>query len=185
MVREKAEGIPAIEIVGIDCREWLVDYVFGGEDGLSGSPRPLPCGRDREPLRQVIQFLKDVINRDPPFEPGTDGFPKRRLDFMADDKNQVAKSGTQGVEHRVVDDRFAAGADGIDLLEAAVAAADACSHHEERRLTHLCYVGSVLVARASVDAVEESTSHFTPARVAILRTGQDEAGGVSRPLNPR
>ncbi len=53
------------------------------------------------------------------------------FDVLADDEDELAEAGAKSVEDGVVDDGFAGGADGVDLLEAAVAAAHAGSENKK------------------------------------------------------
>jgi len=49
---------------------------------------------------------------------------------VADNEDDFAETGAEGVEDGIVEDGFAAGADGVDLFEAAVAAAHAGGEDE-------------------------------------------------------
>ena len=95
-----------------------------------GLVRPGGHGKAR---RNVFERLEDVVDGHALFKARADGLAKGLFDVLADDKDELAESGAQGVEDGVIDDGFAGGADRIDLFEAAVAAAHAGGENEEGR----------------------------------------------------
>ena len=97
---------------------------------MRGAPRLLPAVRHGETGRQVVQVLADI--------PGLDAFLGMSPDLLAegcgdlflDHEDDLAETSPQRVIDGVSDNRLAAGADGIDLLQAAVTAADTGGHHD-------------------------------------------------------
>ena len=128
---ELAVAVRAVEIVGVDGGEGLVDDAGGEKDGLGGSPGLGAAGGDGEAWGNVLERLEDVIDGDALFETRADGFAECLLDVFADDEDELAEAGAEGVVDGVVDDGFAGGADGVDLLETAVTAAHAGGENEE------------------------------------------------------
>ena len=60
------EGVAAVEVVGVDDGEGLVDGVFCHEDGVVGAPGFLPAFGDGEASGQLVEFLEDVFHLDAP-----------------------------------------------------------------------------------------------------------------------
>src|SRR5262249_20505382 len=133
---EHAKGIGAIKIIRVDRSKRLANHLCGHEDRLTGAPGLFPICRDGKSGRQFVEFLKDVFDRQTLFKPRTDGFAEGALDIMADHKDQLSKTSADGVEDGVVNDGFAAGADRIDLFEAAVTAAHAGSENKQSGFAH-------------------------------------------------
>jgi len=90
-----------------------------------------PDGR-REAVGQAVERLEDVIHGDAAGVLGADLGAEDFLEVAPDDEHHAAEPGAEGVVHRVVEDGFAGGADGIDLLEAAVARTHAGGEDEKR-----------------------------------------------------
>src|SRR5882762_3047281 len=89
------------------------------------SPGFSPICRYAEPLRQPIQFLKSIFDRNAVFETLADAGLKGVLDVLPDNKDQLVETGADRIEHRIIDDRFSGGADRIHLFESFVSAAHA------------------------------------------------------------
>jgi hypothetical protein len=120
-----------IEVVGIDHREGLADCVLGHQDRVAGAPRLGAVRRQREAGRQGIPLLEGVGDGDTPREATADGLAEGGFEVAADDEDDLAEAAADRVEHRVVDDQFATGADRLKLLQAAIAAADAGRQHHQ------------------------------------------------------
>ena len=64
------------------------------------------------------------------------------LEVFADDEDQFAKTGVDGVVDGVVHDGFAVGAETVKLFQAAVTAAHTCCEEKECRFhSVVCYWG--------------------------------------------
>ena len=68
------------------------------------------------PGGNLVELLKDVLHRNPFFKTRAHHLFEWLLNILADDEHQLAESRTHGVEDRVVDDGFAAGANRLNLL---------------------------------------------------------------------
>ena len=128
---EFREGVAAVEVVGIDHGEGLVDRLLGGEHGVGGAPRFHAALGNVEAGGQVVERLEGVFDRDMFVEAAADLRLEFLLEVAADDEDDLAEAGALGVEHRVVEHRLAVRAHGIDLFESAVAAAHAGGEDEE------------------------------------------------------
>jgi hypothetical protein len=71
-----------------------------------------------------------------PFNAGADGFLERVFNVLADDKDELAKSGAKSIVDRIIDDGFTTRTDRINLLEAAIAVAHASGQNEQSRRCH-------------------------------------------------
>jgi hypothetical protein len=99
----------------------------------------LAAFRHGETGGQILEGLEGVIQRDAPLEMRLHGFAEGLLDVAANDKDHLAETGAQGIEHRVINDDFPVGSDGINLFESAVTASHAGGHDDEgwfHRLQH-------------------------------------------------
>src|ERR1700722_1569230 len=123
MPGQRAVGIRAIEVISVDRSEGLVDCVRGQQDGLRGAPRLGAAGGDCEARRNVFERLKNIVNGNAFLKARPDNFSELLLDILANNENELAESRTESVEDGVVDDGFACGSDGVNLLQTAVAAA--------------------------------------------------------------
>ena len=131
-IRQHLIGLPAIEIIRIDHAERLPDGVFAHQHRVRRAPRFLALRRDLEARRQLRRHvLEDVVNRHPTLDVRFDLGAERLLDVAPDDEHDLAEAGADRVEDGVIDDDFAGGADGVNLLESAIAAADAGRQHHE------------------------------------------------------
>ena len=77
-------------------------------------------------LRQMIQLLEYVFDRNPGFKPAADGLLELLLDVPPNDKHQHFETGAEGVVNRVINEGFAMWSDRVDLFETAIAAAHSC-----------------------------------------------------------
>ncbi|MPM79982.1 hypothetical protein SDC9_127025 [bioreactor metagenome] len=66
-----------------------------------------------------------------------DDIVKVLLNLAVDDEDDLLKACLQRVIERIVHDDFAVAANGVDLLEPAVAAAHSCCHDNESRFLHI------------------------------------------------
>ena len=126
-MRERAKAFGAVEIVGVDGCERLVDFFFRGEDGLGCTPGLGATGRQGESSGERVEFLEGELDGDAALKAAADGVAEGLFDVFADDENDFAETGAQGVVDGVVHDGLAAGTDRIDLLQSAIAAAHAGS----------------------------------------------------------
>ena len=130
---EAAEGVSAVEIVGVDDGEGAVHDATGAPDGVAGAPGFHAVRRRSEAGWEVVGLLKGVAD----FEAGVGGVARADagaegfLEVTADDEDDLGKAGLAGVVNGVVEDGLAAGAERVHLLEAAVAAAQAGGEDDE------------------------------------------------------
>ncbi len=136
MFGQHSVGVAAVEIVRVDGRELFLDGVFRHQNRVRGAPRLGAAGGHGEAGRQFIEFLKSVIHLDAVFEARADNFAERLFDVVADDEHKLAEAGAQRVEDGIINDGFAAGADGINLFQTAVTAAHAGGENEQNRFCH-------------------------------------------------
>ena len=101
------------------------------QNGLRGAPRLGAAGGNGEARRNIFERLENVLDRNAFLKARADDLAKLLFDVLADDKDELAEAGAKSVEDRVVDDGFAGGANGIDLLEAAIAAAHSGSKNKK------------------------------------------------------
>src|SRR5260370_39649294 len=125
MLRQYAIALGSVKIVGVDDRKGLVDRVGGHQNCVQCAPWPGSAGRNGKPLRKFVEFLKSVFDPDMSFKPRTDGLLESLLNVLADNEHDLTESGAQCVVDRIVEDGFTTRADRINLLEAAVAVAQA------------------------------------------------------------
>ncbi len=64
LLRHYRESLRAIKIIRIDDREGLHDQVTGRTYGMRRSPRLRPLLRNVESRRQILHFLKGIIDAD-------------------------------------------------------------------------------------------------------------------------
>src|SRR6185295_4273 len=60
---EDAEGVGAVEVVGVDHGEWFVDVSLGHKNRVAGTPRFGAARWDSETGGELVQFLKRVFYR--------------------------------------------------------------------------------------------------------------------------
>ena len=137
-------GVGAVEVVGVDDREGLAHDPAGGADGVGGSPGLAPALGGGEALREVVEALEGEGGFGFSLELGEDLGAEVVLEVLADDEDDLAEAGADGVVDGVVEDGLAVGAHGVELLEAAVAAAHAGGEDEEGGRVHcFCRVAEV------------------------------------------
>ena len=91
---------------------------------MIGAPRFLTAFGYFEPLGQIVQLLEDILHLDAVAEMlGIDFGFELLLKAVTDDKDHLAKTGTNGVVDRIVHDNLAIGAHAVHLFQSAVAAA--------------------------------------------------------------
>ena len=92
MPGQRAVAVGAVEIVGIDGGEGLVDCVAADQDGLRGAPRLGAAGGHGEARRNVFERLKHVVDGDAFLKARADDLAERLLDVLADDEDQLAEA---------------------------------------------------------------------------------------------
>ena len=116
MLRHHLVALRSIEVVRVDYGKRLLDGVGGHQNRLRCAPGLGAPGWHAESRRNLVQFLEDVVNCDALFKTRAHNLFERLFNILADDKNQLAKSGAHGVEDGIVDDGFAARAYRLNLL---------------------------------------------------------------------
>ena len=124
VIVEKLVGALTVEIIGVNDGKGLVDNVTSHEYGMACSPGLGAFGRNAESVRDVVQLLEHVVDVGPVLELLSDRGAEGLLDVAANDKNDLAEANPQGVIDRVVDNNLAPRTHGVDLLEAAITAAN-------------------------------------------------------------
>ena len=132
VVGDQLIGLAPIKVIGIDGGKRLLDQVFRHQDGVSGAPGFGPAFGDLVAADPGGHVLETVFDRDLAGEFVADRFLEQLLEIAADDKHHLAKTGADGVIDRIFENDLAIRTDRIDLLEAAIAAAHAGSHHQKR-----------------------------------------------------
>ena len=144
VVEDQPEAGRAVVVVGIDDRKGRVDAPGGGQHRVGGAPGLDAAFRHRKALRQHVQLLEGVAH----LQAGLPGAGAHRplelgLDLVLDDEHHGGKSRPAGVVQAVIQDGLAAGAHRVDLLQPAVAAAHAGSHHNKNRFFHMANAPSL------------------------------------------
>ena len=130
-------SLGAVEVVGVDHGERLVNGIGGHHHGMVRAPRLHAAFGNRQPLGEVVQLLKDEIDGDAPAEAvGRKDLAELLFKRVADDENHLAETGADGVVDRIVDDGFVVGTDAVHLFERSVAGAHACRQDQECRFDH-------------------------------------------------
>ena len=131
------ERLLAVVVVGVDDGERLLNNALAGQHGLAGAPGLGAALRHGEALRHVLECLERIVDLNA--QPGadllnavTDGLFKRLLNVVADDKDDLVKTGLDGVMNGIVHDDLAVGTDGSQLFDAAAeAGADTGGHNHQ------------------------------------------------------
>jgi hypothetical protein len=135
-----AKGVGAVKIVGVDDGKRLAHLGAGAPDGVAGAPGFFARDGRGEAAGQVAGFLKGVA--DVEAAAGV-GFADAAAEFVgkiaADDEDDAAEAGAAGVVEGVVKNGPALGADGVHLLQAAIAAAQAGGENDQARRRHWGY----------------------------------------------
>ena len=93
---------------------------------------PAEVQESRDPLLSTFaDVAESTADVDAPLVPRQDLLAERFLEVTTNDEDHAAEAGAEGIENRVVHHGFAVGTHGIELLQAAVAAAHAGSQDEE------------------------------------------------------
>ena len=124
-------GFGTVEVVGIDHGEGFADGVRRHHHGVVGAPRlDAPFGNS-SPLGQVVQLLEHELHGDAAAETlrGED-FAELLFERVADDENDLAETGADGVVDRIIYDGLVVGADPVHLLERTVTGAHTCGEDE-------------------------------------------------------
>ena len=135
-VAEVTERFRAVKVVGIDRGKRRIDGLARAPDRVGRAPWLGASGRRREAGRKIVELLESVADGDLSFVARADLRAKVFLDIAADEENHAVKSGPHGVMHRIIEEGFSAGPDGIQLLESAVAAAHAGGEDKESGCRH-------------------------------------------------
>ena len=90
----------------------------------------MPHGLTR-PFGQVVEFLENEIHGDAPAEAvGREDLAELLLEGVADDEDDLAETGTDGVVDRVIDDGLVVGTDAVHLFERPVAGTHARGEYQ-------------------------------------------------------
>ena len=106
------------------------------QNGVSGAPGLDPSLRHLPPAGEILQPLEGIVHPDLSVKAAADGLVEGLPQLLLDDKDHPVKARQDGVVHRIVHDDLPLGAQGVDLLETAVAAAHPGSQHQKRGFFH-------------------------------------------------
>ena len=118
-------GFGTVEVVGIDHGEGFADGVGRHHHGVVGAPRlDAPFGNSSS-LGQVVQLLEHELHGDAAAETlrGED-FAELLFERVADDENDLAETGADGVVDRII-------YDGKDVADGR--SVDRCAANQQRR----------------------------------------------------
>ena len=135
VIVHQLKALRAIVVVGVDDRKRrIADGLLGGQNRVGGAPGLHAALGHGKAFGQAVQLLVGIAHLKPGFHgSGTHGGLERLLNLMLDDEHNGLKPGAAGIVQAVVDDGFPAGADRVDLLQPAVAAAHTGSHNDKNR----------------------------------------------------
>lgn len=128
---EELERTGAVEVVGVAYREGARVALGGDEHRLRGSPRLPPVGRGTEAPGQVVQGLGHEVDGSVVSERASDMASDLLLDLFPDHERGVTEPGPERVEDVIVHDRFALGAEGLQLLQTPVSRREAGGEDDE------------------------------------------------------
>ena len=112
-------GFLAIEVVGVDGSERLVDHILGHQNCVACAPGfHTPFG-DTEAFRQLVKGLVDIFNWDTKFLRVVH-FLEGLGEVLADDEDHLAETGAFGVVNGIIEDGLIVGADAVHLLQGTV-----------------------------------------------------------------
>ena len=107
----------------------FVNRIGGHHHGVVRTPRLHAAFGTGKTFGQAVEFLKTISTAMRPA-----GRPRRprgtRLEGVADDEDDLAEAGADGVVDRIVDDGLAVGTDTVHLFERPVAGAHARGEYQ-------------------------------------------------------
>ena len=134
------QSIATEKVIRADDAESTFDMVAGGINSVTGTPGlGAPFGRS-ETLRQVIHLLIGVIHLDFALEAAADDLFEGLFQLLFNDKYHLAEAGQNGIMYRIINNDLAVGAQRVDLLQTAVAAAHTGGQNQKSRLFHTCFL---------------------------------------------
>src|ERR1035438_7255122 len=104
---------------------------------MCGAPRLGATSGQSMAWRQFVEFLENVFHGDALLKTRADNFAELRFDVVADNEHERAKTGAHRVENGIINDGFAARADGVNLFQPTVAAAHAGGENEQSWFSHM------------------------------------------------
>ena len=132
------ESLRPVEIVGVDDGKGRVDVRRGGQRRVARAPGLHPLLRHGEALRQLrVQSLIGQFHFQPlhRMQGGAEGLGVGRVD----DANRPSEARPGRVEQGIVHDDPTVAVHRVDLLQAAVPAAQARGHdHQDGIVVHIC-----------------------------------------------
>ena len=124
-------GLGAVEIVGVDHGEGFVNRIGCHHHGVVRTPRLDTAFGNGKTFGQVVEFLENEIHGDAPAETvGREDLAELLLEGVADDEDDLAETGADGVVDRIVDDGLVIGTDTVHLFERPVAGAHARGEYQ-------------------------------------------------------
>ena len=135
--RQEAENrlirAPAVKIIGVDDGKRTFHHAPAAGHRVRRAPWLSASLGNREPLRQAVQLLIDIVDMEPFFHARADCLAERLLDFALDDESYPAEARLIRVIERKVDDEVPFLVYRCHLLEPAEAAAHSGCHDDKRR----------------------------------------------------
>ena len=117
-------GMAAVIVVRVDHGEGTVDQAGAAQDGVRRAPwLPASLGNGKPVGQALRELLIHIVHLHVRLDAVAHDVAKVIRDTAVDDEYHALKPGADGVEERIVDDDLSVRADGIDLLEPAVARA--------------------------------------------------------------
>ena len=124
------EAFFSIVVIGIDHGEGNVQGLAAGKDSLAGSPWFFAIFRAGEAFREVMHILKYIGNVCNLLHTVSDDRAEFVFDVFSDDKNDLVKTGFQGIMDGIIHDDLAIGANRSQLFDASSkTAADTGCHN--------------------------------------------------------
>ena len=137
MLRQEAINFliraPAIKIIGVDDGKRTFHHTPAAGHRVRRAPWLFASLGNREPLRQTVQLLIDIVDVEPFFHARADRLAEHLLDFALDDEGYAAEARLIRIIERKIDDEVPFFVYRRHLLESAEAAAHSGGHDDKRR----------------------------------------------------
>ena len=132
-IRHRRESVLAVVVVCVDDGERLVNQVFRHQHGVNRTIGLRASFRRNKAVRQGIIFLIGVCHFDLLGNLVANQLAEGVRHAALDDENHLIKPCCHRVIDGILQQNFAVRADVVNLLVAAVTAAQSCCHNQKRR----------------------------------------------------
>ena len=119
------EGVATVEVVAVDDGKRFLDGILAHHDGVVCSPGFRTAFGAGEAFGQGVERLEYKFAGDVSFILGEDFLAEVLFEVFADNEDEFAESGLDGVVDGVIHDGFTVGTQSVQLFQASVAAAHA------------------------------------------------------------